>query len=151
VVAVGPGEDFSAAAVRLRTYKEPVEIEAILEWPSGERRAQRFSLPPPDGFHWHNLPTAPGATTLILRHVDGGFSRLAGLRLDAAAVTNWPWDRGVTVTPTPSEDIDETVIRFDSADLVPAECEGAGVLDDSGGMIAVAVRCGRPNEPGDAR
>jgi len=141
VINADPGQDWSAPAVRLRTYGKPVEIEAILEWPSGARIAKQFELPA-DAFTWFELPPAEGAPTLTLRHTGGGFSRLAGIRLDTDATTNWPWDRGVTVTPEPSEDVDETVVRFDSKDLVPAECESRGVRDDSGGMIAVALRCG---------
>jgi len=141
VIDSGADQDWSAGAVRVRTTERPVEIEAIFEWPSGERRAQRFDLPA-DGFTWLDLPPAPGARRLILRHVGGGFSRLAGIRFDPDTATTWPWDRGVTVTPTPSEEIDETVVRFESQDLVPAECESRGVIDDRSGTIAVAMHCG---------
>ncbi len=140
-IDTGGGPGWTSGAIRIKTLTKPVEIEAELRWPSGKTMTFQFEAPPKQ-FTWVDLPPAAGATSLTLRHTGGGFSRVAGIRLDRNDPTQWPWDRGVTVFPTPHEDNEETEVRFESLDLVPEECESGGVLDDVGGTIVVALRCG---------
>ena len=111
---------------------------------AGEKREvmERILIPAEwSGWQAINITADELAQGFVLEATRGsGEIFLRGIRAEADAPHNWPWDQGLALVQRPSNlDVQATEMNFDTTSLVPYPTWSLTVLEDQGDTVLLKV------------